>query len=115
MKSARFFHTDSAVISIALVWSFSTATSLVATTSPAASLTNPNPTHETAGEGISDTAIMTSVKANLLEQKDFSSTHVHVRTREGVVRLTTQRAVEIADHTQTMTGDARGNKAAGRG
>lgn len=55
---------------------------------PPATLTNPNPTHETAGEGMSDTAITTKVKADLLDQKDLSSMHIHVRTREGVVRLT---------------------------
>ena len=47
-----------------------------------------NPTHEPIGAAMSDTAITTKVKASLLEQKKLSSTHVHVRTREGVVRLT---------------------------
>ncbi|KWR91340.1 hypothetical protein RM96_04625 [Cupriavidus sp. IDO] len=37
---------------------------------------------------MSDTAITTKVKASLLDQKDLSSAHIHVRTRQGVVRLT---------------------------
>ncbi|WP_180863050.1 BON domain-containing protein [Cupriavidus pauculus] len=57
-------------------------------TAPPATVTNPNPTHENVSEGISDTTITTKVKASLLDQKDLSSVHIHVRTREGVVRLT---------------------------
>ncbi|WP_420992452.1 MULTISPECIES: BON domain-containing protein [Cupriavidus] len=72
-----------------------------------ASLSNPNPTHETVGEGVSDTTITTKIKASLLEQKHLSSTRVHVRTREGVVRLTgsvpsatqKQTAADIASAT----------------
>ncbi|MGO4332567.1 BON domain-containing protein [Cupriavidus sp. M-11] len=68
-----------------------------------------NPTHEPVGDAMSDTAITTKVKASLLEQKKLSSTHVHVRTREGVVRLTgsvptaTQRQT-AADVTHAVNG-----------
>ncbi|WP_416051059.1 BON domain-containing protein [Cupriavidus basilensis] len=68
-----------------------------------------NPTHEPVGDAMSDTAITTKVKASLLEQKKLSSTHVHVRTREGVVRLTgsvpsaTQRQT-AADVTHAVSG-----------
>ncbi|CAJ0805035.1 Osmotically-inducible protein Y [Ralstonia mannitolilytica] len=39
-------------------------------------------------EGFSDTAITAKVKAGLLNQKDLGSMRIHVRTRDGVVRLT---------------------------
>ncbi|MDW3687143.1 BON domain-containing protein [Cupriavidus sp. CV2] len=70
-----------------------------------------NPTHETVGQGISDTEITTKVKASLLEQKKLSSMHVHVRTREGVVRLT--GSVPSATQKQTaaeVTHGVRGVK-----
>ncbi|WP_454731966.1 MULTISPECIES: BON domain-containing protein [Cupriavidus] len=78
-----------------------------ATSGAEASLTNPNPTHETMSEGVSDTTITTKIKASLLEQKNLRSTSVHVRTREGVVRLTgsvpstmqKQTAADVANAT----------------
>jgi len=73
---------------------------------PSATITNPNPTHETAGEGMSDTAITTKVKTDLLDQKDLSSMHIHVRTREGVVRLT--GSVPSTTERQMATDVARG-------
>jgi hyperosmotically inducible protein len=44
--------------------------------------------HETASQHISDAAITTKVKSELLGAKDLKSTGIHVRTRKGIVRLT---------------------------
>jgi len=73
---------------------------------PSASAMNPNPTHETVREGISDTTITTKVKASLLDQKKLSSMHIHVRTRDGVVRLT--GSVPTATERRMATEVARG-------
>ncbi len=88
MKSIPLTKFASGSACIMLAASFYAPLSQGAADAPAASPMNPNPTHETVGEGMSDTAITTKVKASLLEQKNLSSMHVHVRTREGVVRLT---------------------------
>ncbi|MCY1227043.1 BON domain protein [compost metagenome] len=73
---------------------------------PPASVTNPNPTHETVSEGLSDTAITTKVKVGLVDQKDLSSVHIHVRTRQGVVRLT--GSVPTTTERQMATDVAKG-------
>jgi osmotically-inducible protein OsmY len=44
--------------------------------------------HETVSQHISDGTITTKVKAELLRAKDVKSTHIHVKTRNGVVHLT---------------------------
>ncbi|GAB7545834.1 BON domain-containing protein [Cupriavidus sp. 8B] len=88
MKSSPLIKFATGAACIMLAASLYAPLSQGATDAPAASPMNPNPTHETAGEGINDTAITTKVKASLLEQKNLSSTNIHVRTREGVVRLT---------------------------
>jgi len=43
---------------------------------------------ETMGEHISDGTITTKAKADLLATKNLKSTHIHVKTRKGVVSLT---------------------------
>lgn len=73
---------------------------------PSASAMNPNPTHETVREGVSDTTITTKVKASLLDQKNLSSMHIHVRTRDGVVRLT--GSVPTATERRMATEVAKG-------
>jgi osmotically-inducible protein OsmY len=54
-------------------------------------------THSTSSSGASDTsvsqkvddsAVTTKVKAELLSAKNVKSTHIHVKTRRGVVSLT---------------------------
>jgi hyperosmotically inducible protein len=75
---------------------------------PPATVTNPNPTHESVGTGISDTGITTQVKADLLGQKGLTSTHIHVRTRSGVVRLT--GSVPSAAEKQTAADVAKAVK-----
>ncbi|CAJ0791615.1 Osmotically-inducible protein Y [Ralstonia psammae] len=73
---------------------------------PSASVMHPNPTHETVRAGVSDTSITTKVKANLLDQKKLSSMHIHVRTRDGVVRLT--GSVPTATERRMATEVAKG-------
>lgn len=75
---------------------------------PAATVTNPNPTHESVGAAASDTAITTQVKADFVAQKGLTSTHIHVRTREGVVRLT--GSVPTAAEKQTAADVAKAVK-----
>jgi osmotically-inducible protein OsmY len=106
MKSIPLIKFATGVACITLATGFHASLSQGATNAPAASLTNPNPTHETAGEGLNDTEITTKVKASLLDQKNLSSTNIHVRTREGVVRLT--GSVPSAAQKQTAADVAHG-------
>ncbi|RDJ98165.1 BON domain-containing protein [Paraburkholderia lacunae] len=73
------------------------------TDTPAASI---NPTHDSVGQGIDDTAITTKVKASLLAEKNFRSLHVKVRTREGVVRLSGTVPSLVQKHTATDVAQA---------
>jgi hyperosmotically inducible periplasmic protein len=43
---------------------------------------------ETIGQHVDDGTITTKVKADLLAAKNVKSTHIHVKTRQGVVWLT---------------------------
>lgn len=48
----------------------------------------PSSASETVGQHIDDGTITTKVKTDLLAAKDVKSTHIHVKTRSGVVWLT---------------------------
>ncbi|HXZ10367.1 MAG TPA: BON domain-containing protein [Paraburkholderia sp.] len=48
----------------------------------------PSASSETLGQHIDDGALTTKVKAELLGAKDVKSTHIHVKSRNGVVWLT---------------------------
>src|SRR5579864_2784769 len=48
----------------------------------------PPATSETVGEHIDDGTLTTKVKAELLGAKNVKSTHIHVKSRNGVVWLT---------------------------
>lgn len=48
----------------------------------------PSGSSESVGQHISDGTITTKVKAALMTAKDVKSTHIHVKTRRGVVWLT---------------------------
>jgi hyperosmotically inducible periplasmic protein len=54
------------------------------TTSTAASGT----TDTSVGQKIDDSTVTTKVKAELLSAKDVKSTHIHVKTKNGIVSLT---------------------------
>jgi hyperosmotically inducible periplasmic protein len=53
------------------------------TTAPA-----PSASSESVGQKVDDATVTTKVKAELLNSKTVKSTHVHVKTRNGVVWLT---------------------------
>jgi hyperosmotically inducible periplasmic protein len=48
----------------------------------------PSSSSETVGQHIDDGTITTKAKAELLSAKNVKSTHIHVKTRNGVVWLT---------------------------
>jgi osmotically-inducible protein OsmY len=48
----------------------------------------PSGSSESLGQHISDGTITTKVKAALMTAKDVKSTHIHVKTRRGIVWLT---------------------------
>ncbi|MGF6529278.1 MULTISPECIES: BON domain-containing protein [Paraburkholderia] len=48
----------------------------------------PSASSETIGQHVDDGTITTKVKADLLGAKNVKSTHIHVKTRQGVVWLT---------------------------
>ncbi|CAD6517831.1 BON domain-containing protein [Paraburkholderia metrosideri] len=48
----------------------------------------PSSSSETIGEHVDDGTITTKAKADLLAAKNVKSTHIHVKTRQGVVWLT---------------------------
>jgi hyperosmotically inducible periplasmic protein len=48
----------------------------------------PSAGSETIGQHVDDGTITTKVKADLLAAKNVKSTHIHVKTRKGVVWLT---------------------------
>lgn len=48
----------------------------------------PSASSETMGQHVDDGTITTKVKADLLGAKNVKSTHIHVKTRKGVVWLT---------------------------
>ncbi|MDR5833304.1 BON domain-containing protein [Caballeronia sp. LZ034LL] len=56
-----------------------------ATVTPASSTTGSG---TTMGQKVDDSAVTTKVKAELLGAKNVKSTHIHVKTRSGVVSLT---------------------------
>jgi len=48
----------------------------------------PSASSESVGQHIDDSTITTKAKADLLTAKNVKSTHIHVKTRKGVVWLT---------------------------
>ncbi|CAH2802479.1 MAG: hypothetical protein CPDRYMAC_5471 [uncultured Paraburkholderia sp.] len=48
----------------------------------------PSSASETIGEHVDDSTITTKAKADLLAAKNVKSTHIHVKTRKGMVWLT---------------------------
>lgn len=57
-------------------------------TSATAGASAPSATSESVGQHISDGTVTTKVKAALVTAKDVKSTHIHVKTRRGIVWLT---------------------------
>jgi len=57
-------------------------------TTAATAASAPSSSSESLGQHIDDGTVTTKVKAALMTAKDVKSTHVHVKTRRGVVWLT---------------------------
>ena len=64
------------------------ASSGASDTSATAGASAPSATSESVGQHISDGTVTTKVKAALMTANDVKSTHIHVKTRRGIVWLT---------------------------
>jgi hyperosmotically inducible protein len=78
MKAIQLLKTAGSIAVVAFARNANAQTS--ASAPPAAS--------ESVGQHIDDGTITTKVKADLLAAKNVKSTHIHVKTRKGVVWLT---------------------------
>jgi hyperosmotically inducible protein len=78
MKTLNFIKAAGSIACVAFALNATAQTS--STAPPAAS--------ETMGQHIDDGTITTKVKADLLGASNVKSTHIHVKTRHGVVWLT---------------------------
>ncbi|TDN70222.1 BON domain-containing protein [Paraburkholderia sp. BL10I2N1] len=78
MKSIQFLKAAGGIACVAFALNATAQTSA----SP------PPATSETVGEHIDDGTLTTKVKAELLGAKDVKSTHIHVKSHNGVVWLT---------------------------
>ncbi|ACC74381.1 BON domain-containing protein [Paraburkholderia phymatum] len=77
MKTIQFFKAAGSIACVAFA--------LNATAQTTASA--PPATSESVGQHIDDSTVTTKVKAELLGAKNVKSTHIHVKTRKGVVWL----------------------------
>ncbi|QQC65828.1 BON domain-containing protein [Paraburkholderia ginsengisoli] len=77
MKTIQLLKTAGSIACVAFALN---ATAQTAAPAPAAS--------ESIGQHVDDTTITTKAKADLLAAKNVKSTHIHVKTRKGVVSLT---------------------------
>ncbi|ASW01137.1 BON domain-containing protein [Paraburkholderia aromaticivorans] len=78
MKTIQFLKTAGSIACIAFALNATAQTSASA----------PSASSETIGEHVDDGTITTKAKADLLAAKNVKSTHIHVKTRKGVVWLT---------------------------
>lgn len=78
MKSIQFLKAVGSIVCVACA--LNATAQMSASTPPASS--------ETTGQRIDDGTITSKVKAELLGAKNVKSTHIHVKTRKGVVWLT---------------------------
>jgi osmotically-inducible protein OsmY len=77
MKTIQFLKAAGSIACVAFALN---ATAQTAASAPSAS-------SETVGQHVDDGTITTKVKAELLGAKNVKSTHIHVKTRKGVVWL----------------------------
>jgi hyperosmotically inducible periplasmic protein len=78
MKTIQLLKTAGSIACVAFALNATAQTS--ASAPPASS--------ETLGQHIDDGTVTTKVKAELLSAKNVKSTHIHVKTRKGIVWLT---------------------------
>lgn len=79
MKTIQILKTAGSIACVAFALN---ATSVMAQSSA------PSAASETIGQHVDDGTITTKAKADLLAAKNVKSTHIHVKTRKGVVWLT---------------------------
>ncbi len=72
----------------AIVASLTLAAGVTAQTTASSGASAPSASSESVGQHISDGTVTTKVKAALMTAKDVKSTHIHVKTRRGIVWLT---------------------------
>lgn len=77
MKTLHFLKAAGSIACVAFALNVSAQTS-----------TAPSASSESVGQHVDDGTITTKVKADLLAAKNVKSTHIHVKTRQGVVWLT---------------------------
>jgi hyperosmotically inducible periplasmic protein len=77
MKTIQFLKTAGSIACVAFALNATAQTS-----------TAPSAASETIGQHVDDGTITTKAKASLLSAKNVKSTHIHVKTRNGVVWLT---------------------------
>ncbi|WP_028228009.1 BON domain-containing protein [Paraburkholderia ferrariae] len=71
--------------------------------------TAPAASSETVGQHVDDATITTKVKADLLSANNVKSTHIHVKTRKGIVSLTgTVPTAEDRDNAKQVAENVSG-------
>ncbi|MGG1944529.1 BON domain-containing protein [Trinickia sp. NRRL B-1857] len=84
MKALPLLKIAAVVASLSLAAGVSAQTTASSTESASA----PSGSSESLGQHISDGTVTTKVKAALMTANDVKSTHIHVKTRRGIVWLT---------------------------
>ncbi|CAB3772766.1 BON domain-containing protein [Paraburkholderia humisilvae] len=99
MKTIQILKTAGSIACVAFALN---ATAQTGTSAPPAS-------SETLGQHFDDGTVTTKVKTELLGAKNVKSTHIHVKTRQGIVWLTgsvptAEEKVSAQDVTQNVEG-----------
>ena len=88
MKALPLLKIAAVVASLSLAAGVSAQTMGSSGASSTESASAPSGSSESLGQHISDGTVTTKVKAALMTAKDVKSTHIHVKTRRGIVWLT---------------------------
>ncbi|MGN6652997.1 BON domain-containing protein [Trinickia sp.] len=88
MKTLPLLKIAAVVASLTLAAGVTAQTMASSDASTTESASAPSSSSESVGQHISDSTVTTKVKAALMTAKDVKSTHIHVKTRRGIVWLT---------------------------
>ncbi|WP_116136086.1 BON domain-containing protein [Trinickia diaoshuihuensis] len=88
MKALPLLKIATVIASLSLAAGVTAQTMASSGASTTESASAPSGSSESLGQHISDGTITTKVKAALMTAKDVKSTHIHVKTRRGIVWLT---------------------------
>jgi len=88
VKAPPLLKIAAVVASLSLAASVSAQTMASSGASATESASAPSGSSESLGQHISDGTVTTKVKAALMTANDLKSTHIHVKTRRGIVWLT---------------------------